>query len=186
MTEIPYDLDFSKEWAEKQLNSSSPSIKKKKNSKAKGNRVELELAKILTAHFAKPFERSVGSGNRWSQVNQLSKAAKEVFLGDLCPPEGFKWVIECKGGYENKIDFNNLGPIAQIDSFIQQSTDDAKRSEKLPIIFWKQSRKPWLTLVLEENSPSALPFFYRIHYRNWIVLPMKELLQITDISYWFE
>ena len=55
---------------------------------------------MLTDFFGCSFTRSIGSGNRWGQV-VLSEQAKQVFSGDICVPEGFKWVIECKGGYED-------------------------------------------------------------------------------------
>ena len=75
--------------------------KKKVNGKQKGNRTELHLCKMLTKHFEEEFSRALGSGARTSQVAHLPEHAKKTLTGDICVPEGFKWVIECKGGYED-------------------------------------------------------------------------------------
>jgi hypothetical protein len=161
---------------------------RKINSKKKGNRVELELTKILTAHFGKPFSRSVGSGNRWGQVSNLPSHAKTTLLGDLCAPEGFKWVIESKGGYEKDIDFRNIvagNDCPQLDAFIQQSSHDHETSGRLPIIMWKQARRPWITFVREKDLPGVV-FSSRLHYKEWVGIPLKELLDVTATTYWFE
>lgn len=161
--------------------------KKKLNSKKKGNRVELALTKLLTAHFNKPFTRSVGSGNRWGQVSNMPSHAKTTLTGDICPPEGFLWVIECKGGYEDKIDLNGaLGGCAQLDEFIKQSDDDAQRSGRKPLLIWKRSHKPWLALVRDTDVNASL-FINRIHYRDRVVVLLDELLsKYTEDNYWFE
>jgi Holliday junction resolvase len=162
-------------------------IKKKKiNSKKKGNRTELELTKMLTNHFGKQFSRSVGSGNRWGQVANLPSHAKTTLTGDICPPEGFLWVIECKGGYEDKIDLNGtLEGCAQLDEFIQQSDDDADRSGRKPILIWKRSRKPWLALVRETDlSPQDFP--NRMHYGDRVIVLLEKLLEAYKDDYWFD
>ncbi len=160
--------------------------KKRRNSKRKGNRVELELAKLLTAHFGRSFSRSVGSGNRWGQVANLPAHAKTTLTGDICPPEGFLWVIECKGGYEDKIDLNGaLGGCAMLDEFIKQSNDDASRSGRKPLLVWKRSRKPWLALV-RITDVKVEDFPIRLHYKDRVVVPLLDLLVKYDESCWFE
>ena len=125
---------------------------KRLNSKVKGNRVERNLCKLLTAHFGRNFSRSVGSGNRWGQVTCMPEHARQTLSGDICPPENFKWVIECKGGYEDKIDLNSAldGGCACLDEFVRQSAKDADFSHRKPIIIWKRSRKPWLAMLRRE------------------------------------
>ena len=158
---------------------------KKLNSKKKGNRVELQLAKLLSAHFGKPFTRAIGSGANSTRQIYMPSHARTTLTGDICPPEGFLWVIECKGGYEDKIDLNGiLGGCAQLDAFIQQSEDDAGRSGRKPILIWKRSRKPWLALV-RECDVDASKFPRRMHYGNRVVVPLEELLAAYDTAYWF-
>jgi Holliday junction resolvase len=164
--------------------------RRKVNSKKKGNRVELELTKILTERFGKNFSRSVGSGNRWGQVFNMPTHAKQTLTGDICPPEGYLWVIECKGGYEDKIDLNGfVENIAQLDAFIAQSTHDAKESGRKPIIMWKRSRKPWLTMLrLEDMGAFDYRLLLPVHlvYNGWLMVSLEKLLAATKDDFWFE
>jgi uncharacterized protein YggU (UPF0235/DUF167 family) len=57
--------------------------KKRINSKAKGSRAELELAKIFTKRFEQPFARvGVSSGAR-TKNTRLPINAIETFSGDI-------------------------------------------------------------------------------------------------------
>ena len=80
------------------------------------------------SRFKKEFSRSLGSGNRWSQIKNMPSHAKETLTGDLCCPEGFKFVIESKGGY-SKIDLNGVfeNGNSELDSFMKQAEDDAAK-----------------------------------------------------------
>ena len=159
--------------------------KKKVNGKRKGNRVELELCKKLTKHFGREFSRSVGSGNRWSQVSNMPAHAKSTLTGDICVPEGFRWVVECKGGYDDDVDFSSVldGGCARLDEFIEQSNHDAEQSGRKPIICWKRSRKPWIALIRTTDNPAN--FEYSTHYRDWIIVALDELLK-TENLIWFD
>jgi Holliday junction resolvase len=161
--------------------------KKKINSKRKGNKIELELTKILTAHFGKTFTRSVGSGNRWGQVSFMPSHAKATLTGDICAPEGFLWVIECKGGYEDKIDMNNiLEGCTQLDKFIEQSDNDVVNSGgRKPLLVWKRSHKPWLAMVRGTDISPEL-FVNRIHYSDRVIVRLDDLLGVYGNDFWFE
>lgn len=159
--------------------------KKKVNGKKKGNRVELQLAKLLSKRFGKPFSRSVGSGNRWSQVSNMPDHAKETLIGDLCCFSGFKYVVECKAGYGDAIDLNSIHDgISQIDKFIKQSEHDAELSGKLPIIIWKRNNKPWLAMIKKENAVGVFLDIF-IMYNNWIIVSLNELLKQPD-EFWIK
>jgi Holliday junction resolvase len=153
--------------------------KKKINGKKKGNRIELELSKILNKRFGTGFSRSVGSGNRWSQVNNLPQHAKEVFSGDLVVPQGFKFVLESKGGYEG-IDLNSIFTkgSTELDGFLSQVSKDAKRCGRKPILCWKKKRRPWFCVVLTEDLPQK--FKYQLNYGNWSIIALEELLKLED------
>jgi len=159
-------------------------VKKKINAKKKGNRVELTLCKLLTKHFDQEFSRSVGSGNRWSQVHHMPEHAKKTLVGDICVPENFKWVIECKGGYD-EIDLNGIfDGNARLDSFMEQSENDESQSGRQPMICWKRSRKPWLAMIKTEH---IVDFDFEVIacYKNWKIVKLDDLLQNTDEKYWF-
>ncbi len=160
--------------------------KKKINCKKKGNRVELELCKKLTKHHGCNFSRSVGSGNRFSQVSNMPIHAKSTLVGDICVPEKYKWVIECKGGYDKDVDFSSVfeGGCSRIDSFIEQSENDAKTSGRMPIIMWKRSHQPWIAMVKTSNLNIDLE--YKMNYKNWTIMSLDSLLQNTNNQFWFD
>lgn len=157
---------------------------KKINSKKKGNRNELEFAKILTKRFEKGFSRSVGSGNRWSQTAFLPKHAQKVFSSDLVVPKNFKFAIEVKGGY-NGIDLNAIfvRGNSDLDKFLVQAYKDAKRAGKRPLLAWKKDRKPWLVFILTKDAQN-LDFKYMLHYNKWIAVALDDFLKLDD-SFFF-
>lgn len=164
--------------------------KKKVDGKAKGNRTELGLCKLLTDHFGEEFSRALGSGNRWSQVKHMPEHAKQTLCGDICVPEKFAWVFECKGGYEKEVVLTNVmdgNGIPKLDEFIQQVSNDSVKSGRRPILMWKRNRKPWLCVLKQTDLKplKATSFEYRIHYRDWVVLPLEGLLAATEKGFWF-
>lgn len=162
--------------------------KKRVNGKRKGNRVELELCKLLEKHFGRAFSRSVGSGNRGSQVSYMPSHARKTFTGDICVPEGFKWVVECKGGYDNDVDFSSVlgGGCFRIDEFIKQSKKDEKQSGRKPMICWKRTRKPWIVFV-KKSHVDVKNFKHHFAYNDWIVVSLNELLSLySEDSFWFD
>lgn len=167
-------------------NMTTPARPKRLNSKKKGNRVELELTKILTKKLGKPFSRSVGSGNRGWQVRNLPKHAKETFSGDLCPPEGFRWVIECKGGYD--VDLNGMigEERSALNKFIAQSSHDAEQSGRKPLIVWKRTRRPWVAMVRRSDLGDTDHFSVYMQYKEWTIVALDELLDAFPASFWFE
>lgn len=168
--------------------------KKKKHSKHKGDRAEREICQLLNARFpGKNFERSVGSGNRWGQVKSLPEHAKTTLLGDICPPEGFKWVLESKSGYEKEIDFHSIleKGNAKVEEFMKQAQDEANRSGRPPMIFYKRSRRPWIAMLRREdlkghNLPSGFSIAYTAKEGvSWVMVSLTSLLTLPD-EFWFE
>lgn len=158
----------------------SNKMNKKINSKKKGNRSELELAKIFTKRFNKGFSRSVGSGNRWSQTAYLPKHAQKVFSSDLVVPSEFKFSMEVKGGY-NGIDLNSifLRGNSDLNQFLSQAYNDAKRAEKKPLLAWKKDRKPWIVFVLTKDLEEH-DFKYKFIYQKWTGVALDEFLKLND------
>ena len=162
----------------------------------KGKRVERELCKALNKRFAKlisenpswgQFSRSIGSGNRWGQVSNLPKHAKDTFSGDITCPENFKFTIESKGGY-NDIDLNSAFDKGhkELDTFLQQALDDSERSGRHPMLVWKKDRKPRLVFVERDVVESELTYKqivasdYVLIYRDWVAFNLDKLLGFDD------
>jgi hypothetical protein len=159
--------------------------KQKINSKAKGNRAELELAKILTKRFGLPFSRvGVSSGARPKQV-KLDGSAKQVFTSDIVVPDGFRFSVECKS--VNK-DVDLLDQSALLDKFLKQAAEDAASIEKIPLLCWKRNRKGWLAILPERDVFSKCVVFtnYYSVYREWVVCDLDALLEIDQTDFWFD
>jgi len=162
---------------------------KKIKSGKKGKRVELELIKALNSRFertlasrpeAGKFSRSVGSGNRWGQRVHLSKAASDTYSGDIVCPEGFRFVLESKGGY-NDIDLCTLfgGSQAELDGFLKQVSDDSRRCGRKPMLLWKKDRKPRLAFLRSEDLPDR-SFSCSLKYGDWTAVSYEDLMSFED------
>lgn len=170
--------------------------KKKIKSGKKGKRGELLIVKALNDHFGKvlsennwgQFSRSVGSGNRWGQNVQLSPTAKQIYSGDITCPDNFRFVIESKNGY-NEID---LFPVVAgtkcpgLDKFLEQVSDDAKRSGRMPLLLWHKDRQPTVAFMNILEAPEYVAAGWRLRYGEWVALPLEELLKGTSDSFWFD
>ena len=156
-----------------------PKRLKKLNGKKKGNRIELELTKILSNRFKQNFSRTVSSGARWSQA-LLTEEATQIFSGDLVVPKGFKFVIESKGGYDS-IDMSAvfIKGNSELDSFMEQVTDDSRRCGRSPMVCWKKTRKPWLVFVLTRDLV-GYEFEYAMKYTEWTGVALDHILKLND------
>ena len=168
--------------------------KKKVNSKRKGNRAELELAKILTKHFGTPFARvGVSSGAR-TKNTKLPGNAVSVMTGDLIEPAGFRFSIESKSV---NIDIDFFEPSAAFEKWLRQATDEAESVGKLPMLCWKQPYKGWLVAVPARSFKFGGNYgAYYVRYANntqqwlwgWIVLRLDALLEVNQDTheFWFD
>jgi len=157
---------------------SSKKASKKRNGCQKGKRFEREIVKILTKRFGSGFSRSIGSGNRWSQISNLPDHAKQTLTGDICCPQGFLWVFECKGGY-SEIDVHSFFVGSKkFDEFLSQAEEDASRLNKKPLVIWKKDRKEIVAAFRDDDL--FVEFQYKFYYRNWIIVSLNELLKLND------
>ena len=155
--------------------------KKRKNSGAKGHRGELELAKILNKTFnSQEFSRTIGSGNRWSQVAY----AKKDYIGDLTTPERFLFTLEVKHGYP-EIDLYSAvcSGNATLDSWFEQAEDESERAGRSSLVCWRKERHEWLGFV--KSNILKKHFEYEIKYRDWTGTLLANLLDL-DKKFWFE
>lgn len=182
--------DFEDDMQIEDLAGNSKKKKKKVDGKSKGDRTELHLCKLLSEHFGETFSRALGSGSRDKQVN-LPEHAKKALSGDICVPEFFKWIIECKGGYEDDMDAWNIvdGQLTQLDKFIEQVSRDADFTKRKAILCWKRNRKPWIAGVksVDLNGLDIDKLFpNRIIYGEWVLIGLEPLLVVTTKDFWFD
>ena len=122
----------------------------------------------------------MGSGNRWAQVKHLPEHAKSTLLGDICPPEGFRFVLESKCGYEDKVDFYSLfnGGNKQLDTFIEQSIAESGRAKRPPLLLYKRNRRPWIAFI--RTADLIGKYSYQLSYRDWTAVALDDLLKLDD------
>lgn len=152
--------------------------KKGINSKSKGNRVENQLAKILSERFNRTFKRAPMSG-AWGTANRASgvrEDALEVLSGDLMVPKDFRFSVESK----SRAEFNFWDMLNEdvreldIDSWLFQAKNDADAVNKEPLLFIKiNNRKPFVMFpkVLHEAT---------ITYKEYSVMRFDYFLQLED------
>jgi hypothetical protein len=155
--------------------------RKRKNSGDKGDRGELELAKLLNKQFGSQiFSRTSGSGNRWSHVASV----KMDYIGDIVTPDDFRFVVECKHGYADDIDLYGAleGGNSLIDEWIDRAEEDSKLAHRPPIICWRKEWHTWLSFV--KTTILSSHFDYEIKYRDWTGTPLANLFSLGK-DFWF-
>lgn len=145
-------------------NATEPTVKKRKQSKPKGNRFELEISKLMTEQLAPlKFIRSPQSGARVGGINfkkfgaLYSQDSLNIFVGDVvCTNETevgltFKCNIECKSyGAADGFNLIMLGS-SKIFGWMEESEVDAAKTDKTPVIIFKWNRTQ--TFVASPNLP---------------------------------
>ena len=154
-------------------------LKKKKrlNSRAKGNSFERKVAKILNERFnTKDFSRTPGSG-AFATTHSLPKHLK--IYGDLITCENFRFVIECKKGY-NKENLSSLfSKKSEFWKFIKQAEKESENSEKPFIILLQQDRKEVMCVV--KNFHHTLnPEILEVKIKNYSIFLLSDLLTLDD------
>lgn len=123
--------------------------KKKTNSKRKGNKYENDVCKLLNQHFnTKDFCRTPGSG-AYATTHHIPDYLK--IYGDLITPQGFRYVIDTKKGYNDLDFFSMINQNSTLWDFIEQCERDSKASKKDFLLIYKQDNKAALAIVKKEN-----------------------------------
>lgn len=155
--------------------------KKRKNSKAKGSSFERKVAKILNERFnTNEFARTPGSG-AFATTHTLPKHLQ--IWGDLITPENFKYIFECKSGYNNEGIHSLINPKSKLWGWVTQMERDAESAEKPSILLISQDRKPIITFIKykEEIEKSINTYSIVIINNNkYILLYLTDLLGMDD------
>jgi len=159
-------------------------IKKRINSKKKGNRAELELAKILTKRFGVPFARVGASSGARVKNTKLPDNAVLVMTGDIIIPDGFRFgTIEVKS---RKHAINYRVQNKALDDIIEQAENDAVLTGKPPLICIKTNRLGWDVLIpVDVFNHGARLGDYFVRYASYLVYRLDVLLDATHDHFWF-
>lgn len=153
------------------------SDKKRKNSKAKGNSFELQVTKLFADKFGGDWRRVPNSGaftggkNRDS-LQDFRADAKEILSADIITPAGFPYQLECKS-YNDEPKFHQLleSGSKKLDEWIKQSDEDAKFSNKKPLIVFKMNRKGIFVCLNQEDF--SFENTARIIYKSKVIVSLK-------------
>lgn len=163
----------------------SPLLKSKKvNSRRKGNSFENKISQIFNDKFhIKEFCRTPGSG-AFATTHNLPDYLK--IYGDLIGPQNFRFIIECKKGY-NKVFIDDLFKHgSDVWKFIKKTQRDEKNSARPAIILWQQDRKDILALINTNTcNDTRLNNLNCIVFSTYKIFLFKDLLTIEEPSFWF-
>lgn len=151
------------------------------NAKAKGNRVELEFAKLFTKRFDKKFTRVPMSGgfSTFHKGTGVKETAMQDLSGDIIAPEGFKFSIEIKSRMEfnfwDLLNNNNN----EIDDWIRQIEEESEISKKSPLLVVKiNHRKPFVLFRKELLEGKLI-------YKDYTIMRFDYFLEL-DNSFFFD
>jgi len=156
--------------------------KKKLNSRAKGNRFENKIAKQLNERFdTKEFCRTPGSG-AFATTHKLPEYLK--VYGDLITPEKFKFIIECKKGYNEQQVSDLFNPKSIISNMVSQADRDSRKSSRKFLLIIGQNRKDPVVITNDTEINVQGNFLKGTVNRIKISLfSFKELLRIKDSNF---
>jgi hypothetical protein len=156
---------------------------KRVNSKTKGNVFQRKIAKTLNERFnTTDFSPTPGSG-AFATTHKLPEHLQ--IYGDLITPRTFKYVIECKKGYNKENLGSFFNPKSELLSFVEQVKRDSTKANKEWLIIFQQDRKTCLGIVdatkpvVKHYLDTTLSSNYILMGGKYLVLPLEELLQIN-------
>lgn len=160
--------------------------KKKINSRSKGNAFERKVCALLNDRFnTKEFARTPGSG-AFATTHKLPDHLK--IYGDLITPKNFRFVIECKKGY-NKINLNSIfNHSSDLWDFIKKAERDSEACGKPLIIIFQQDRQDILVISKKETFPQEKSFtepIKNIEFDNYIINLLEDIIKYDDCFFLF-
>lgn len=153
------------------------------NSKSKGGRFERKIAEMFNKRFStNEFCRTPGSG-AFATTHSLPEYLK--IYGDLITPKGFKFIIECKSGYNKESLYSILNPKSELNKMIAQAVRDSKKSSKNFLLIIGQDRQEPLVLTNVDLSGMHQNIVITNCDSKIYCVLLKDLLE-THISFFIE
>lgn len=149
---------------------------KRINSKVKGNKFERDIATLLNTRFnTTDFCRTPGSG-AFATTHKLPEHLK--VYGDLITPKDFRFIFECKFGYEKFKFIDLLEQDSDISKIISKSREEASRCGKLLLIILKNNYRSAVAITNDiELDKEKLEI---ITYKDLRIIRLNELLALPD------
>lgn len=160
-------------------------VKKKRtgiNSKAKGGRFERKISEMLNKRFnTTDFCRTPGSG-AFATTHKLPDHLK--IYGDLITPKNFKFIIECKSGYNKEGVCNLFNPNSILSEMIAQAERDSKKCSKKFMLVIGQDRSD-IIVMTNASIPNGVVLptsyaFITLESRIYTLIKLSDILSIAD------
>ena len=163
-------------------------MKKRINSKAKGNKNELECTKILDERFGKglflrvPSSGAITGKSNKVRIANISDAAKDTLSGDIITPANFAFSIEHKA-YKEASFWDLFNKSSNLFEWFKQSTEDAEFVNKKPLLIIKYNRHERIAFVWNWDL-KLLGLNHVFEINNWRCYYLSDLLKLED-SFWY-
>ena len=159
-------------------------LKKKKNkrvnSRTKGNAFERKVAATLNTRFnTDEFCRSPGSG-AFATTHSLPEHLQ--IYGDLITPKNFRFIIECKKGYNKEKLCDFFREKSEVRSFIRQALRDSRKANKAFLIVFQQDRSVVLSIFKKEELRYDMLKDW-IEWDEYCIAPLDQVLTIDDSAF---
>ncbi len=156
--------------------------KKRVNSRTKGNTFERKIAITLNSRFnTDEFCRSPGSG-AFATTHKLPKHLQ--IYGDLITPRNFRFIVECKKGYNKEKLCDFFRQKSEVRSFIRQACRDSREANKPFLVVFQQDRSIVLT-IFKANGFNYPHLKDVISWEDYIITPLDQFLTMDD-SFFFQ
>ena len=161
-----------------------PKKKKKINSRAKGNRFENKISKLLNERFnTNDFCRTPGSG-AFATTHRLPEHLQ--LHGDLITPLKFKYIVECKSGYNEERICDLMNPNSNINNMIATAFRDSHKSGKKFLFIIGQDRKKPMVITNDFSLEVGGDYFKgKSRGESIIMYSLEDVLNAND-SCFFE
>ena len=157
------------------------------NSRKKGSKAERDLCKWFKQWTNFPFTRVPASGGlRWKNTNATSG---DIICDDERHSRRFLFSVECKSYKDINFEHLILGTKkSKIRDFWEQVNDDAKRSNKIPLLFMRyngMAKNTYFiclpTYVFKLLFPTLIEFEYNyfkvVGKQSMVILNSNDLLK---------
>jgi hypothetical protein len=158
---------------------------KRKNSRVKGTNFEIKVCRTLNERFeTKEFCRTPGSG-AFATTHTLPEHLS--IGGDIITPKNFKFLVECKKGYNKDLQISEFfNKKAWISGVLYKVLAESEKANKEPLLIIKQDRKEELAVIRSIIRPTSWYSdcsWIEVNLSNdwdWSILPLKSLLKFRD------
>ena len=151
------------------------------NSKRKGKRGELEIAKLFQKRFGLEFARVPDSGSI-ATIHNLHENANKILAGDIITPDNFKFIIEVKSRKEFNL-WEVIGSSKQPEwsQWWQQAREEAQRANREPMVVVKYNNRKIIAFIDKKfNSILKENDIRFIDYEDFSVVLLNNLFKLDD------